>query len=365
MKIFHFILGKANKNRPNGVNQVIAGICKYSSLNGENIKVIGLASNAKFEGEIEERDGFDVIVFSRWSLKLIEELKENLEWCDIVHIHGVYNWPNIIVGKLAKRYSVPYVVTLHNGLAPKLANFRKKIFDFVVQKQYLEDASALHILALEESTEILEVCTPKSFIYAPNGIDIEDFPSQENGNKEHSSNVNDLTIIIGYLGRISEEKNLLNLVKAIEMFEGNTDIVFKIAGPKSGYLDKILSYNPNINIDWVGPQYGDDKVTFIKSLDLFVHPSEADVFSIAAMEVLAVGTPLLITRTSKAAHFYSSNAFFMCEPSQFGIHLGIYSAIEKRNEWESIANNGKALVAATFNWNTASLSLIQGYKELI
>lgn len=74
MKIFHFIIGKANKNRPNGVIQVIARLCKYSSLNGQSIRVIGLASNAVTEGEIVQRDGFQVEVYSKWSLKLFKAL---------------------------------------------------------------------------------------------------------------------------------------------------------------------------------------------------------------------------------------------------------------------------------------------------
>ena len=365
MKVLHFILGKANKNRPNGVNQVVAGLCKYSSLNGEHIKVIGLASNAKIEGEIEPRDRFDVIVYSRWSLKLLNELKAQLEWCDIVHIHGIYNFHNIFVGKLATHYSVPYVVTLHNGLSPSMAKLRKRAFDFLLQKKFLEKASALHVLAFEETTEILEACMPQSFIYAPNGIDLDDFPiSDKSIQSQNTQNANQ-SIVIGYLGRISEEKNLKSLVRALEMFDGRRDITFKIAGPASSYLTEILSSKPNVKIDWVGPQYGKDKISFIQSLDLFVHPSEADVFSIAAMECLAVGTPLLIARTSKASYFYGSNGFFMCEPTAYGIYQGILSAIEERSKWESMTKRGYELILDTFNWNSASLALIKGYKDIL
>ena len=365
MKIFHFIIGKANKDRPNGVNQVIAGLCKYSSLNGEDIRVIGLASNAKTEGEIISRDQFDVIVYSRWSFALLKEIKESLKWCDLLHIHGIYNWPNVILGKLAKKYLVPYVLTIHDGLAPKRTKYRKKIFDFLIQKKHIESASAIHVLALEEATEILEVCTPKSFIYSPNGIDLDDFPIDKIEIKNKQNNLNNTSFTIGYLGRISEEKNLLNLAKAIDLFDPDIDIKFKIAGPDSNYLNKILSLSKKDNIEWVGPQYGNDKIEFIKSLDLFVHPSEADVFSIAAMEVLAIGTPLMISRASKASHFYNSRGFFMCEPSAYGIYYGIQDVLDKRGEWNNIAHNGQKLIFDTFNWNTASKNLISGYKKLL
>ena len=364
MKVLHFILGKANKDRPNGVNQVIAGICKYSSINGAKIKVIGLASNASNEGEIISRDKFDVIVYSYWSLKLYKEIIKSFRWCDIVHLHGVYNFSNIIVAFLARLNKVPYVLTLHDGLAPKRMKFRKRVFDFIIQKKHIENASAIHCLAQEEASEILERCNPKSFIYAPNGVDLEDYESYTKAINSNSKKQNS-NIAIGYLGRISEEKNLLNLVKGIEMLNDKGNIILKIAGPKSKYLEKILSHAVSIEIEYVGPKYGNEKLDFISSLDLFVHPSLADVFSIAAMEVLTVGTPLLISRTSKASHFYNTNGFFMCEPTAYGISQGIQDALDRKNEWSQITQNGKLLILQTFNWDSVSSTLLKAYMKLV
>ena len=128
MRILHFIIGKGNKQRSNGVNQVISGICKYSIKNGINVRVIGYASNAKEQGEIEYQDGFKVTVFSYLNKRLINKLIEDMKWCDFIHMHGIYNLHNIVVAMLARYMKIPYVITLHNGLAPNLSNFKKKVF---------------------------------------------------------------------------------------------------------------------------------------------------------------------------------------------------------------------------------------------
>ena len=365
MKIFHFIIGKANKNRSNGVNQVIAGLCKYSSLNGQSIRVIGLASNAVTEGEIVQRDGFQVEVYSKWSLKLFKALVYHLKWCDILHLHGVYNWRNIAIGKLAKRYLTPFVITAHDGFAPGRSKFRKKLFDYLVQKKFMETALAIHILAQEEATEILRVCNPNAFIFTPNGIDLDDFPIGRPTGQPDLPTRDPHTLVIGYLGRISQEKNLVSLVEALSNFVTDDAFILKLAGPKSAYLDNILALDDCLNIEWVGPKYGPDKVEFISSLDLFVHPSKADVFSIAAMECLAIGTPLIITRDSKASYFYNSGGFFMCESTSYGINHAINEAVDRRDEWVNISKNGQSLILNTFNWNTASLSLIKGYESAL
>ena len=47
-------------------------------------------------------------------------------------------------------------------------------------------------------------------------------------------------------------------------------IYFEDCWTKSKYLEKILSYEASIN-KYVGPKYGNEKLDFISSLDLFVH----------------------------------------------------------------------------------------------
>jgi glycosyltransferase involved in cell wall biosynthesis len=365
MKVLHFIMGKGNKNRPNGVNQVIAGLCKYSSINGTEIRVIGLASNADLEGEIITRDNFEVIVYSRWSRDLIKELTKQIKWCDITHIHGVYNIHNIIVAKLANKYLRPYVITAHNGFSPNLSKKRKKFFDYFMQRKHIENAAAIHVLAQEEATDILKIFSPKSFVYVPNGIDLDDFPIKLDGSSNIKISGATNTITIGYLGRISKEKNLSALIKALSNIQSKYIYCLKIAGPKSQYLKKIIKESEFLNIEWVGPKYNEDKVSFIKSLDLFVHPSKTDVFSISAMECLAIGTPLLITRESNASYFYNSRGFFMCESSSYGIMQGIQEAVKRKHEWSKMSENGKILVSEIFNWNRASLTIKHEYMRII
>ena len=115
---------------------MISGICKYSIINGINVRVIGYASNAKEQGEIEYQDGFKVSVFSYVNRKLLNKLIEDMKWCDYVHMHGVYNLHNIFVAMLARSMKIPYIITLHNGFAPNLSNLKKFFSIFLFKKTY-------------------------------------------------------------------------------------------------------------------------------------------------------------------------------------------------------------------------------------
>lgn len=364
MKVLHFILGKANKDRANGVNQVIAGLAKYSARQGAEIRVIGKAESVIREGELITRDGFSVEAYSHFGHLLRAALAEAISWADIIHLHGVYSPWNLLVARMCDKIGRPYVVTPHNGLAPELSNargrFKKWIFHASVQRKHLEQAAGVHVLTEEEATDLHSVAEPGNIFCIPNGIDLEDFPSLQ---ERESATQHDVSI--GYLGRLSVEKNLESLCNAFVAANKNHNIRLKLAGPPSAYSESLLKRYSEHGVEAVGPKFGVEKTEFIRSLDLFIHPSLCDVFSIAAMEVLALGTPLLITRTSRASYFYDRRAFLMCEPTAFGLERGLRLALERRADWPTMTVNGRRLIEDRLNWRAAAQDMLAAYSRIL
>lgn len=364
MKVLHFILGKANKERANGVNQVVAGLAKYSALHGANVRVIGKTHSLDHEGKLITRDGFQVEAYSRVKGGLGPALQRAIDWADIVHLHGVYSPWNIWVGRICTEQGKPFVLTLHDGLAPDRAVARSKIkkhlFHVLFQQRQLREAAAIHVLTEEEATEALACSTPRRIFCIPNGVDLEDFPSGERPNRGLSS-----CITLGYLGRLSEEKNLDTLCKAFAAVNAHGRLRLKLAGPDSEYGRRLLERYGQYGVEWIGSQFGKEKVKFIQSLDLFVQPSLCDAFSIAAMEVLALGVPILITRTAKSSYFYDRRAFFMCEPTVFGIERGLRNALSQTDLWPDMAARGRQLIEQRLNWSAAASDLLVEYERIV
>jgi glycosyltransferase involved in cell wall biosynthesis len=364
MKVLHFILGKANKDRANGVNQVIAGLAKYSVRHGAEVRVIGKAQSVEREGERIARDGFGVEAYSQWSGPLRKAMIDAIGWADIVHLHGAYAPWNLWVAGLCKRRGKPFVITLHDGLAPKRAmtknRIRKQLFHVLLQKRHLRAAAGIHLLTEEEATDLFNCADSKNVFCIPNGIDLDDFPEDQMPTMRISAN-----ITIGYLGRLSPEKNLDALCAAFIAMNIGRNLRLKLAGPESNYGRHLIANYGAQGVEWVGPKFGTDKNAFIRSVNLFVHPSLCDVFSIAAMEVLALRTPLLITRTSKASYFYNNRAFFMCEPTAFGIERGLRSALKQQSKWPGMVNCGRELVEQRLNWSMTVQELLPEYKKIL
>lgn len=364
MKVLHFILGKADKDRANGVNQVISGLVKYCVRLGADVRVIGKAESVINEGEMIRRDGFVVQAFSGWKKPLTNAVRDAINWADIVHLHGGYAPWNIWAGYMCKRLETPYILTLHDGLSPKRAEIsgqiKKRLFHAFIQARHLREAAALHVLTEEEASEVLSCAKPKAMFCIPNGIDLEDFqPIAHTMCRENSSTT------IGYLGRLSKEKNLNVLCEVFASVNTERRLRLKLAGPDSAHVRKLLKQFGKIGIEWVGPKFGQQKVEFIRSLDLFVLPSLSEGFSMTALEVLALEVPLVITRTSKMSYFYDCHAFFMCEPTAFGIERGLRGALTHRSEWPEMTTRGRELIEKRLNWSVLSHELLKQYQKIL
>lgn len=364
MRVLHFILGKANKDRANGVNQVIAGLAKYSARRGAEVRVLGMAQQVKTQGEVIQRDGFAVTAFSRPCSAFFGELRATVDWADVTHLHGVFSPWNLRVARVCRELRRPYVVTLHDGLARERLRargfLRKTLFHWLAQRRHLERAGAIHVLTEEEATEAQSWFRPHRLCCIPNGVDLDDYPSDSPAPRTPNRG-----LVVGYIGRLSPEKNVEALCRAVAALQATEAVRVVLAGPASHYLRRLLNQFGAHGTSWVGPKYGPEKTEFLRSLDLFVQPSLCDVFSIAAMEVLAVGVPLLITRTAKASYFFDRGAFFMCEPTPYGIERGLRIAATRRAEWPAFSARGRKLVEEELNWSAAAKALLGAYEAVL
>lgn len=362
MNILHFVLGKASKDRANGVNQVVAGLAKYTARAGAHVRVIGKARSVTAEGEILPCDGFNVEAFSSWSKPLRARLMEAIDWADVVHLHGGYSPWNILVGRICVAQRTPYVVTLHNALSPDLTTargtVRKTLFHRLFQRAHLETASALHVLTEEEATDVLHKIDAKRIFCIPNGVDLDDYPLREPSCRAAGE------VTIGYLGRLSPEKNLEALCVAVDAIRLSTPIGLKLAGPFSDCGDQLRARFGDGHVQLTGAVYGEAKAAFMKSIDLLVIPSLSEGFSVAAAEALAMQTPLLITRTAKMSHYFDKQAFFMCEATAFGIERGLRRALAARESWDRMTTNGRRLVDESLNWRAIASQMVGSYEAI-
>ena len=113
MKVIHVVQGKVNPNRSNGVNSVIYGLTNAMN-NLVDVEVIGISKGVK-PNTIILRGKVNVNLFPNnksalYYLKSINNI-------DIVHLHSVWQWTNVLFSAYLRKVKIPYVLTIHSGLS--------------------------------------------------------------------------------------------------------------------------------------------------------------------------------------------------------------------------------------------------------
>ena len=164
--------------------------------------------------------------------------------------------------------------------------------------------------------------------------------------------------LVGYIGRLSEEKGVLNFVKAIpEILKKRDDLEFLIGG--DGQLrDEIEKYvsenNLNDKVKLVGWILHDELPDYLNELKLVVLPSFTEGLPNVTLEAMACGTPVLATPVGSVPDVIKDEeiGFIMENNSPECIARNVIRALNHPN-LERIAENARALVEREFTYERA------------
>jgi glycosyltransferase involved in cell wall biosynthesis len=172
--------------------------------------------------------------------------------------------------------------------------------------------------------------------------------------------------LVGYIGRLSEEKGVLNFVKSIpEVLKERSEIKFLMGG--DGQLrDKIERYlegeNLNDKVKLPGWIPREEFLTYLNELKLFVLPSYTEGLPHTILEAMASGTPVLATSVGAIPDAIKDGetGFIMENNSPECIAKNVIRALEYP-DLDKIMKNARKLVEKEFTYEAA----VEGYKKVL
>lgn len=172
--------------------------------------------------------------------------------------------------------------------------------------------------------------------------------------------------IVSYIGRLDEEKGILNLVKALpKVLKARADIEFLIVGrgPLKHHVKESLSREGVIgrvkHMNWIP----DGEFTeYLNRLQLLVLPSCSEGLPNIVLEAMACGTPVLVTLVGAIPDFIkdSENGFVLENNFPECIAHNIIRALNHPDR-EEIANNARAFVEKEFTYEGA----VEKYAKIL
>jgi len=172
--------------------------------------------------------------------------------------------------------------------------------------------------------------------------------------------------LIGYIGRLSQEKGVLNFVKSIpKMSKRKSDLQFLIAGDGQS-RDKIEKYidkeELNNKVELGGWISHDDLPNYFNELKLIVLPSYTEGLPNIMLESMACGTPVLATPVGAIPDVIKDGetGFIMENNSPECIAENVIRALNHPN-LEQITQNARALVEKEYTYEKA----VERYKKVL
>jgi alpha-maltose-1-phosphate synthase len=223
---------------------------------------------------------------------------------DLVHCHTWYSHFGGILAK--KNYGIPLVVTVHS-LEPLRPWKREQLaggydFSLWVEKTALEMADAVIAVSHETKSDITRLfdVDPSRVHVIHNGIDLDEYRKVDSTAALKRFGIDPTKPYLLFVGRITRQKGIIHLVRAIEFMERDFQIVLcagapdtpEIAQEMNDAVAKAKAKRPGII--WI-----DEMLDRPSTIELYAHaavfccPSVYEPFGIINLEAMACETAVV------------------------------------------------------------------------
>ena len=354
-------------------------------------------SNVDFNGKTSKmqkvKAGFRVL-YSFEAKKSISALIEK-EKPDIVHINLVHRHITLSIIRAIKKYNIPIVYTVHdlncicpnhemlvNGkvcelcLKGKYRNcIKQKCVKGSTVKSALGAIEAINYKRMKIYDDIDLYITPSYFykkkleesgIIHPEIVHIKNFLPLDTKFKNDNEDKNYLL----YFGRISEEKGIITLLKAMEKLQSNTPLYILGTGALEEQVKEyIKAHNLEDKVKMFGFKSGDELKKFVAQAKCIILPSEwYENGPYAIMEAMSQGKPVIVSRFGGLPEIVEDQKTgFICNPFD---SEDLKNCIEKvcnltADEYKAMSNTAVLNAKRDFDADTYGKTLIAHYERLI
>jgi len=234
-------------------------------------------------------------------------IRERLEACDVLHLHGMWEMLNNYAAEWARVLRKPYVCSIRGMLDPwsmRQRPHRKKFFYRVFENRRLSLASAIHFTAEDELRKAREwVPAGVRTVVVPNIINLGlfiDLPERQAG-RERFPQVPGAGPWVLFLSRIHEKKGLDRLIQAFAQLPAELATAqLIIAGTgDDAYIAALKNLARESGIEtrvhFVGMIQGKAKAELYRTCEVLAIPTSQENFGLVFPEALACETPVMLT----------------------------------------------------------------------
>ena len=294
--------------------------------------------------------------------KLLKKIKP-----DILYLHsskaGAY-------GRIAMLFNrkVKILYNAHGWYFNADMSTKKKKIIILIEKILALRANKIINISKSEYDSALKykIAPERKMCVIENGIDFTKFEGCDKYREETRKkyNISDNEIVIGVVGRLSEQKDPMTTIKAFnEVYKENKNVRLMYVG--SGELeDEIMKYAKENNLQHLVTITGwvDNTERYIPAFDIAILPSKWEGFGLAIIEYMACRKPIVASKVGGILNIIKS------EDNGLLVEIGnvnklaecIVKYIDNKEIYNKIVNYNYSYVIKNFDIN----KLVEEHKSI-
>ena len=310
---------------------------------------------------------------------------------DLVHCHTWYSHFGGILAKL--NYGISFVITVHS-LEPLRPWKREQLgggydFSLWIEKTALEMADAIIAVSGETKCDIERLfdVDPNRVRVIHNGIDLEEYRRVDSTDalKRHGVNPDEPYLL--FVGRITRQKGIIYLVRAIQFMDSGFQIVLCAGAPDTPEIaiemQKAIEQAKakRSDIIWIEEMVDRNAVIeFYSHAAVFCCPSIYEPFGIINLEAMACGTAVVASAVGGIKEVVvdgetgflvpleqmNESPFEPLNPEKFSRDLAgkINQLMKDRQLREKFGKAGRKRAEEKFSWSTIAQKTKALYESL-
>jgi glycosyltransferase involved in cell wall biosynthesis len=277
----------------------------------------------------------------------------------IVHVHLAHAFMPEIVWFTSVVRCRPFVAHFHLDLDPS----GRLGWLFPVYKRYILGRTlraAARVVAL--STDQAQLLAsqhgvdPKAIVVIPNAVGPRFCTNPAPEDRKHGP------CRLLYAGRISPQKSLPRLLRALSQMTQPAELVIAGEGEDSAMVRELVDELRLDNVRLVGAQRGDDLLRWYRWADVFVLPSDKEGMPLAMLEAMAVGLPVVATDVLGSRETLGEAGVLVApDPSSLACTL---DRVASDADLRADLSNRSLIRAREFSWSRLIEQLQAMYEEI-
>jgi len=284
------------------------------------------------------------------------KIRKIVQESDIVFVQtlGPIGMAAINAGKKHRKHILAYIHSLEWELATRSVKRFKWLANNIarrVARSYYRKCDLLIVPAFEvkEKHRKLGINTESVLVHL--GTDTEKFrPAESKKAAKKAVGLDSTKLHIGFAGRIGREKDLLTLYRAFRRTEKKHPLArLLVVGKGVKELHNLFSSERNI----IMPGAVDNVEQWLQAMDIFVLTSLTETSSLATMEAMACGLPVLTTPVGFVKEYVHEKENGMLFPFKNSLILSMKmnQLIENEALRKKLGANARETIEKNFTWS--------------